>query len=254
MYLKHYAKRIVKDILIQFPKRVLRFFEYLGEFFRFRNMNKKRSKVRFRDAYPCLKDKIQNTPFDHHYTYHPAWAARVLAKTRPDLHIDISSILSFNVVLSAFIPVKFYDYRPADLQLSNLESGFADLKQLPFTENSIHSLSCMHTIEHIGLGRYGDELDAYGDIKAINELKRVLKPGGDLLFVTPVGIPKIEFNGHRIYSFEQIMEYFSPLTLTNFSMVPDQGGFIENADPSLVSQQTYGCGCFWFKKQIPINN
>jgi hypothetical protein len=106
----------------------------------------------------------------------------------------------------------------------------------------------MHTIEHIGLGRYGDELDAYGDIKAINELKRVLKPGGDLLFVTPVGKPKIEFNGHRIYSFEQIMEYFSPLTLTNFSMVPDKGGLIENADPALVSQQSYGCGCFWFKK------
>jgi hypothetical protein len=106
----------------------------------------------------------------------------------------------------------------------------------------------MHTVEHIGLGRYGDELDADGDIKAINELKRVLQPGGDLLFVTQVGKPVIQFNAHRIYSYEQIIEYFSPLTLKEFSLIPDQGGLIESADPSLVAQQHYGCGCFWFKK------
>ena len=248
MYLKDYVIRTGKNILVRYPKRMLRFFGYCGEFIRFRKMNKHRSKVHFGDAYPCLKDKIQKTPFDHHYTYHPAWAARVLAQTRPELHFDISSIVSFGAVVSAFIPVKFYDYRPADLHLSNFESDFADLKKLPFADNLISSLSCMHTIEHIGLGRYGDELDADGDIKAINELKRVLKPGGDLLFVTPVGVPKIEFNAHRIYSYEQIVQYFSPLELKEFSLIPDSGGLIENADPSLVAKQQYGCGCFWFKK------
>ena len=106
----------------------------------------------------------------------------------------------------------------------------------------------MHTIEHIGLGRYGDEIDPQGDIKSINELKRVLKDGGDLLFVTPVGKAKIEFNAHRIYSFEQIIEYFSPFALKEFSLIPDIGGLIQNADPSLVKEQSYGCGCFWFKK------
>ena len=106
----------------------------------------------------------------------------------------------------------------------------------------------MHTIEHIGLGRYGDEIDPQGDIKAINELKRVLAQNGDLLFVTPVGKPKIEFNAHRIYSYEQIKEYFSPLTIKEFSLIPDSGGIIINADPALVKEQNYGCGCFWFKK------
>jgi hypothetical protein len=94
-----------------------------------------------------------------------------LAKIKPAEHIDISSILSFSTIVSAFVPVKFYDYRPAVLEISNYHSGFADLKQLPFPDNSVESLSCMHTIEHIGLGRYGDELDVNGDIKAIEELK-----------------------------------------------------------------------------------
>ena len=177
------------------------------------------------------------------------WAARVLAKTKPELHIDISSILNFSAVTSAFIPIKFYDYRPAHLQLNNFESDFADLKKLPFENNSIESISCMHTIEHIGLGRYGDELDVTGDIKAIDELKRVAQPNGTILFVTPIGKPKIEFNAHRIYSFEQIISYFEGCELVEFALIPDEGGLIINPDPALVKTQKYGCGCFWFKKK-----
>src|SRR6187399_2658509 len=159
MYLKNYFIQIGKDVLISFPKKIIRFFEYLGELSKFKKNNDQRFVVRIKDIYPCLKDKIVRTPFDHHYTYHPAWAARILASTRPEYHVDISSILYFGSMVSAFIPVRFYDYRPAQLQLSNYSAGFADLKKLDFESNSIPSISCMHTIEHIGLGRYGDELD-----------------------------------------------------------------------------------------------
>lgn len=252
MFLKHYLIQTIKNILVLFPKRIGRFFNYLRELNRFRNKNDKRFTVRTINIYPCLKDKITTTPFDQHYIYHPAWAARILAQTKPEYHVDISSILSFSTIVSAFVPVKFYDYRPARLTISNLETGSVDLKQLQFPDNSVPSLSCMHTIEHIGLGRYGDEIDPAGDIKSINELKRVLKRGGDLLFVTPVGKPRIEFNAHRIYGFEQIREYFSPLILKEFSLIPDAGGLIQNADPGLVKEQSYGCGCFWFKKDLYV--
>jgi SAM-dependent methyltransferase len=250
MFLKNYFIQLAKDVLIRLPKKLIRFFEYLGEMMRFKKHNDKRFAVAVRDLYPCLSDKLTKTPFDQHYTYHPAWAARILAKTKPEYHVDFSSILSFGSIVSAFVPIKFYDYRPADLQLSNWESGFADLNNLPFDSNSQPSVSCMHTVEHIGLGRYGDPLDPKGDLTAIEELKRILKPGGDLLFVTPVGRPRIEFNAHRVYSYEQIINYFSPFTLQEFALIPDAGGLIENAVPSLVKQQHYGCGCFWFKKNL----
>lgn len=248
MYIFSLGKKILKSPIIFF-KRTGALFPFIVQWYRFRSKNDKRFRLRYRDLHPCLTDRMSTTPFDQHYTYHPAWAARVLAKTKPALHIDISSILNFSAVTSAFVPIKFYDYRPAHLQLNNFESDFADLKKLPFETNSIESISCMHTIEHIGLGRYGDELDVKGDIKAIDELKRVTKPNGDILFVTPVGKPKIEFNAHRIYSYEQVIEYFEGCELVEFALIPDAGGLIANADAGLVKDQEYGCGCFWFKKK-----
>jgi hypothetical protein len=109
----------------------------------------------------------------------------------------------------------------------------------------------MHVIEHIGLGRYKDPIDPNGDLKAIKELIRVLAANGSLLFVVPIGKPKVMFNGHRIYSYEQIINYFSELYLEEFALIPDQSeelGILLNAKLDFVDQQNYGCGCFWFKK------
>jgi SAM-dependent methyltransferase len=207
-----------------------------------------RFSIKISDFYPQIKDRTIKTGFDTHYVYHTSWAARKVQEINPEFHTDISSSLYFSGIVSAFVPVKFYDYRPADLKLSNLESLPGDLIKLPFADNSINSLSCMHTIEHIGLGRYGDPIDPNGDLQAILELKRVLAKDGSLLFVTPIGQPKIEFNAHRIYSYEMIMEMFEGFKLMEFSLVTDSGDFIENANPDIVKAQKYGCGCFWFKK------
>jgi hypothetical protein len=223
---------------------------FKNEFDQFNSLDiRKRLENSWDDRYPCLDDKTSYTPFDAHYIYHPAWAGRILKETAPTKHIDISSTLHFCTLLSAFIPVEFYDYRPAQLNLSNLKSDKADLTNLFFETNSVESISCMHTIEHIGLGRYGDPIEPEGDIKAINELKRVTAVNGDILFVVPVGKPRIQFNAHRIYGFEQIETYFNGFELRNFSLVLDNQDFIFNADPALVAQQSYGCGCFWYKKK-----
>jgi len=209
-----------------------------------------RLQVSLDDINPQLSDRASVTPIDRHYTYHPAWAARVLAKTRPDKHVDISSILNFAAMVSAFVPVEFYDFRPAPLQLDGLHTGAADLTKLQFPSDSIASLSCMHVLEHIGLGRYGDPLDPDGDLKAIGELVRVLAPGGDLLVATPVGRPRVAFNAHRVYDHEAFASYFAPLELVEFALIEErgEGGLILAPPPERVRAESYGCGCFWFRK------
>lgn len=223
----------------------------LGDYWKFRSADKKRRfLLPLGDLYPQIRDKTMMTGFDRHYVYHTAWAARKVAEIKPEFHTDISSSLYFSSIVSAFVPVKFYDYRPADLQLSGLSSEKGDLMKLPFANDSVKSLSCMHTVEHIGLGRYGDPIDPDGDLRAIKELKRVLAVGGSLLFVVPIGKPKIQFNAHRIYSYDMIKEYFSDLELKEFSLIPEKdGAMIVNATAEQANSEEYGCGCFWFVKK-----
>jgi SAM-dependent methyltransferase len=200
---------------------------------------------------PCLEDQTTETPFDRHYIYHTAWAARIVAQTRPLEHVDIGSALYFATLVSAFVPIRFYDYRPAAICLSGLNSGQADLLALPFADNSISSLSCMHVVEHIGLGRYGDALDPEGDVKAMSELARVVAKGGSLLFVVPVGRPRIQFNAHRIYSYAEVIKQFENCRLVQSALIPDdpaEGGLTIDPPRAQIDAQNYGCGCFWFKK------
>ena len=227
----------------------LSWFERDFDLFQQLNLNG-RFTVDRKDFYPCLNDHTVQTDFDAHYIYHPAWAARIIRDINPDLHVDISSTLHFCSILSAFIKTAFYDFRPADLQLSNLTSLHADLTRLHFENDSLSSLSCMHTLEHIGLGRYGDAIDPDGDLKAINELKRVCAKNGTLLIVVPVGIKKIMFNAHRIYDPTEFRDYFVGFTLERFSLVTDERTFIEDASFELAATQQYGCGCYWFKKVL----
>lgn len=254
-------ERKIKKIILRIPfsvffyktlRKIANIPGYIKDILVYSSKRSKRFPIRWLNLFPCLEDKTAKTAFESHYTYHPAWAARIVAKLKPTKHIDISSILHFSTLVSAFVPVEFYDYRPAEVHLPNLECKRGDLTALPFPNNSVECISCMHTIEHIGLGRYGDKIDPDGDIKAVRELVRVVKSGGSLIFVAPVGKSKIAYNAHRIYSYEQVIELFKGMELKEFSLVPDdfrKYGLIINADKEMVKEQDYACGCFWFVKK-----
>jgi hypothetical protein len=212
----------------------------------------KRFKMSLGHLHLCLWDATKTAGFDRHYIYHTAWAARLLAKTKPRVHIDISSSLYFNAISSAFVPIRFLDYRPAALELSGLTCEHANLMSLPFSSGSVESLSCMHVVEHVGLGRYGDPIDYTGDLKAASELSRILRSKGQLFFVVPIGSEAIiKFNAHRIYTPDQVRDMFPQMILQEFAIVPDHqhdGGLVVNPAKDLLLRQRYACGCFWFIK------
>ncbi|MDN3921775.1 alpha-1,2-fucosyltransferase [Roseateles violae] len=197
---------------------------------------------------PCLDDATTTTAIDAHYVYHTAWAARRLVANPVAEHVDIGSDHRFTTIASAFQPMRFLDYRPCEVKLPGLVAGHANLLDLQIDNGSIQSLSCMHVIEHIGLGRYGDPIDFHGADTAMDALERVLAPGGLLYFVVPVGEPCVVFNAHRIFRASDIVRRFGRLELVEFSLVNDNGRFDEHVAPETADGQRYACGCFLFRK------
>lgn len=229
---------------------LIRFPRYLKQFLIFKKLNT-RFDLRWKDRYMFLFDNTGATAFDRHYVYHTAWMARKLQEANPKEHHDFSSYLYFSTICSAFVPITFYDYRPAAVKLNGLSTRHEDLTCLTLSSNSLTSISCMHVLEHIGLGRYGDPLDIDGDLKACRELVRVLSNSGDLYIVLPVGKPRIQFNAHRIYSFNQVVRtMFADLYLVDWALILEHGnmGLISRAEESAFDGERYGCGCFHFRK------
>jgi len=199
-----------------------------------------------------LKESDPEKHFDAHYIYHTGWAARKIIGSKVTFHNDFSSSLYFSSIISAVIPVAFHDLRPAKLNLSNYDWKSVDLVNLDILSNSLQSLSCMHVIEHIGLGRYGDSMNPDADIKACDELQRVASHGARILIVVPVGKPKICFNAHRIYSFDMVTEMFSKCELISNALIPDNAnkvGIIYEPSKIIFDEQYYACGCFEFIKK-----
>ena len=205
------------------------------------------------NLWPCLADRTAQTPFDPHYFFQGAWLARHLAATKPALHVDAGSSVLMLSVMSAAVPTVFLDYRPIAPNLAGLVPVAGNLTQLPFADDRIQSLSCLHVIEHVGLGRYGDPLDPTGGKRALAELARVLAPGGLLYVSMPVGRERVCFNAHRVFAPQTVVAAATGLTLESFSLVDDAGAF--HADVALDHARglAYGCGMFVLRKREAAN-
>jgi SAM-dependent methyltransferase len=148
--------------------------------------------------------------------------------------------------VSALVPTLFVDYRPLQVRLPGLECIAGDACRLPFSDGSVASLSCLHVIEHIGLGRYGDPIDPEGSAKAARELARVLAPGGRLYLSAPVGRARVCFNAHRVFDPQALPPMFPGLGLrrASFSYVDDAGAFHRGVEPAAAASNAYGCGMY----------
>lgn len=204
--------------------------------------------VRFIDSYPCLADATSKTHFDAHYFFQGAWLARKLSQQRPRKHVDVGSDVNAIGVISAFVDTMFVDYRPLEVFLKGLENRQGDLLHLELQKGTIDSLSCLHVIEHVGLGRYGDQIDPDGAVKAAAELGRVLAPNGSLFLSVPVGRERVCFNAHRVFAPDSVLKMFAGLRLQDSALVDDKGKYHEHALPEKMTGCEYGCGMFHFVK------
>ncbi len=195
-----------------------------------------------------LSDKTSTTGFDAHYVQQGPWVFRHLLDAAPDRHVDVGSFIGYLPFFSAVVPTTFIDIRPSGLIAPGLVERAGSILDLPFADGELQSVSSLHVIEHIGLGRYGDPVDADGSRRACAELARVVAPKGHLYLSAPVGRSRVCFNAHRVHSVTEIIEACADLQLVGLDAVLDDGTWVQDCDPSAVADADYALGLFRFTR------
>jgi SAM-dependent methyltransferase len=180
------------------------------------------------------------------YFFQDQLVARWIHDAKPLRHVDVGSrIDGFIGNLSVFREVEVIDIRPLPLPLPNVRFHQLDLmKTLPVEWiGSTDSLSCLHTIEHFGLGRYGDPIDPYGHLKGLEQLKRMVAPGGRLYLSTPIGPERVEFNAHRVFAPKTVLGWFSgDWEIECFAVIDDDHRVRESIDWTIPEPgEHFGC-------------
>lgn len=209
--------------------------------------------------YPLFADRYDSAGVaSGHYFHQDLYVARKIFEAQPSRHVDVGSrIDGFVAHVASFREIEIIDIRNITSKSKNIKFMQADMmsEQFHFSEKT-PSLSCLHAIEHFGLGRYGDLMDLDGHKKGIKNLVSCLSESGTLYLSTPVGRPRIEFNAHRVFDIHYLLNIFTShkLKLKSFSYVDDLGELIENVDPYTDEGKKnfnlkYGCGIFELIKE-----
>jgi hypothetical protein len=120
-------------------------------------------------------------------------------------------------------------------------------------EEITESISSLHVVEHVGLGRYGDTLNPIGHKIAFNNLLRMVSPGGTIYISFPIGKDsQVHFNAHRVFRVDELFEWGekgNAFRLARFDFVDDYGDLHLNSEFSHVaSDLRYGCGIYTLEK------
>lgn len=164
----------------------------------------------------------------------------------PRRHVDVGSRLDgFIGHLAVFREVEVLDIRPQPIEIPNILFRQLDLMEElpPEWTRCTDSLSCLHTIEHFGLGRYGDPIDPQGHVKGIAQLKRMVEPGGIFYLSTPIGPQRVEFNAHRIFGARTVLDWFKDgWTIEKFSFLDDSETMHNDVDLAVADiDNHFGC-------------
>lgn len=204
------------------------------------------------DALPCGRELPMLTEFGESsghlgaYFFQDLQVARWILTAQPRRHVDVGSRLDgFIGHLAVFRQVDVLDIRPQPLSVPNVHFHQVDLAaDLPAEWVACtDSLSCLHTIEHFGLGRYGDDVDPLGHLKGLEQLKRMVKPGGRFYLSTPIGPERVEFNAHRIFAASTVTGWFRDgWTIERFAVVDDALRLHPDVDwQSEAAANHFGC-------------
>lgn len=95
------------------------------------------------------------------------------------------TVVDYNKITYEYPDIKFYE--------------ISEIKNLLKTGYKFDCLLSVSSIEHDGLGRYGDPINPDADLETMNTLRSYLKPNGLFFITVPIGLDRLCYNTHRVY-------------------------------------------------------
>lgn len=192
-----------------------------------------------------------------HYLWQDLLVAQDIFRRSPRRHVDVgSSIYGFVSHVASFREVEVLDIRPLTSELPGVMFVQGDLLSDSLDIPPADSVSCLHALEHIGLGRYGDAVDFDGWAKGLDALGRLVQPGGTLYLSVPTGeVQRIEFNAHRVFSLAFLRDVIrKDFEIESVHFLGDCGEVlmdidVEDAQAERSFGATYGCSIWTLCKR-----
>lgn len=220
--------------------------------------------LRFRSGYagriellPCLQDWYEEGGMTKsEYFWQDLLVARSIFKANPEKHVDVGSLVhGFVAHVASFREIEVFDVRAVSTQIPGIIFKQADLMQpAPEMTDYCDSLSCLHALEHFGLGRYGDPVDPGGFERGLANMAALVKKGGVFYLSVPIGSARVEFNGQRVVEPQVVIQLAraNSLELRELTLIR-HGGEVEVLLPdaarlSELARQRYVLGMFTFAK------
>ena len=211
---------------------------------------------------PCLGDRYaEGGSTKNEYFWQDLWVARKIFQQRPVRHVDIGSrIDGFVAHVASFREIEVFDIRPLSSNIPGVVFKQADVSSsaslgayVSQSDAYCDSLSCLHALEHFGLGRYGDCVDPQGYMRGIENMARLLQTGGRFYLSTPIGQHRVEFNANWVFDPLTLVGLAQAqlLTLESLCVVTPSGVqevVVNDAALAALGQQDYQLGLFTFRK------
>jgi len=208
---------------------------------------------------PCLHDRFEEGGATRNeYFWQDLLVARWICEKNPEKHVDIGSrVDGFVAHVASFRQIEVLDVRPITTVIPGVvfrQAELMDPASLHAVEGCCDSLSCLHALEHFGLGRYGDPINPQGYEQGIANMSLLLRPEGTLYLSTPVGNERVEFNANRVFDPRSIIRCAAKngMKLDKlFTVTADNGpqaSAIDDAALAGLAAQRYQLGMFIFTK------
>lgn len=135
--------------------------------------------------------------------------------------------------------VTVLDQRPYPFTHPNLQAVCRDIfGELDGVQRGFDAVVSISTIEHLGLGGYGDARRDDGDRLGVERLWSLIRPGGRLLATVPAGAAAIH-GGYRVYDRQRLHRTFPHLSTAQWFRKEGREGAWHVVDAAAAEQVRY---------------